>query len=57
MNEQTQTYYNLITNKIANLIVKRAKAKDNKPEQQRINEKLTKLYNIKYTILKQNYNK
>lgn len=36
-----------ITNAIANLIIKRINAHGNKREQERINEKLTKLYELK----------
>lgn len=46
------TYENLI-NKIAELIVARRNAHGNDKEQQRINEKLDKLYQIKYTMLEQ----
>lgn len=46
------TYENLI-NKIAELIVARRNAHGNDKEQQRINEKLEKLYKIKYTMLEQ----
>lgn len=46
------TYENLI-NKIAELIVARRNAHGNDKEQQRINEKLEKLYKIKQTMLEQ----
>lgn len=38
---------------IANLIVARREAHGNKAEQTRINTKLDKLYNLKYTMLEQ----
>lgn len=46
------TYENLI-NKIAELIIARQNAHGNDKEQQRINEKLEKLYKIKQTMLEQ----
>ena len=38
---------------IANLIIARAEAHGNEAEQARINAKLDKLYNLKYTMLEQ----
>lgn len=38
---------------IGNLIKKRAKAHGNDAEQRRINEKLTRLYDLKYLMLAQ----
>ena len=38
---------------IARLIIARAEAHGNKAEQARINAKLDKLYNLKYTMLEQ----
>lgn len=38
---------------IANLIVARREARGNEAEQARINTKLDKLYNLKYTMLEQ----
>ena len=38
---------------IAKLIIKREQAHGNQPEQDRINAKLTKLYDLKYTMLAQ----
>ena len=40
-------------NAIAKLIIARAEAHGNEAEQARINAKLDKLYNLKYTMLEQ----
>ena len=45
--------YEALTHAIANLIDKRSKAHGNYAEQARINAKLTKLYDLKYTMLTQ----
>ena len=42
-----------LQNAIANLIVARREAHGNEAEQARINAKLDKLYNLKYTLLEQ----
>lgn len=42
-----------LKNAIARLIIARAEAHGNKAEQARINTKLDKLYNLKYTLLEQ----
>ena len=42
-----------LKNAIANLIIARAEAHGNEAEQARINAKLEKLYNLKYTMLEQ----
>ena len=42
---------------IKRLIIKRREAHGNKEEQERINEKLTKLYDIKFLALQQEANK
>lgn len=42
-----------LQNAIANLIVARREAHGNEAEQARINVKLDKLYNLKYTMLEQ----
>lgn len=42
---------------IKRLIIKRREAHGNEEEQHRINNKLTKLYNIKYIALEQETNK
>ena len=53
MNDANKQFYNQLIYKIAQLIIKRAEAHGNDAEQKRINEKLTKLYNIKYNLLLQ----
>ena len=45
--------YDALMHAIANLIIKRADAHGNQAEQDRINAKLTKLYALKSTMLKQ----
>ena len=40
---------------IERLLIKRWQAKDNDEEQKRINQKLDKLYDIKYLMLEQMY--
>ena len=40
---------------IERLLIKRWKAKDNDEEQKRINQKLDKLYDLKYLMLEQMY--
>ena len=45
--------FEALQNAIANLLVARREAHGNKPEQERINAKLDKLYNLKYTMLEQ----
>lgn len=45
--------YEALEAAIANLIDKRRKAHGNDEEQARINAKLTKLYDLKYTMLAQ----
>lgn len=42
-----------LKNAIARLIIARAEAHGNEAEQTRINAKLDKLYNLKYTMLEQ----
>ena len=42
-----------LKNAIANLLVARREAHGNEAEQARINAKLDKLYNLKYTMLEQ----
>lgn len=42
-----------LKNAIANLLVARREAHGNEAEQARINAKLEKLYNLKYTMLEQ----
>lgn len=42
-----------LKNAIANLIIARAEAHGNEAEQARINDKLEKLYALKYTLLEQ----
>ena len=42
-----------LQNAIANLLVARREAHGNEAEQARINAKLDKLYNLKYTLLEQ----
>ena len=42
-----------LKNAIANLLVARREAHGNQAEQDRINAKLDKLYNLKYTMLEQ----
>ena len=42
-----------LKNAIARLIIARAEAHGNEAEQARINAKLEKLYNLKYTMLEQ----
>ena len=42
-----------LKNAIANLLVARREAHGNQAEQDRINAKLDKLYNLKYTLLEQ----
>lgn len=42
-----------LQNAIANLIIARREAHGNQAEQDRINAKLDKLYNLKYTLLEQ----
>ena len=42
-----------LQNAIANLLVARREAHGNQAEQDRINAKLDKLYNLKYTLLEQ----
>ena len=42
-----------LKNAIAKLIIARAEAHGNEAEQARINAKLDKLYNLKYTMLEQ----
>ena len=42
---------------IKRLVIKRRKAHGNEEEQKRINEKLTKLYDIKFLALQQEANK
>lgn len=42
-----------LQNAIANLIIARREAHGNETEQARINAKLDKLYNLKYTLLEQ----
>ena len=42
-----------LKNAIAKLIIARAEANGNEAEQARINSKLDKLYNLKYTMLEQ----
>ena len=42
-----------LKNAIAKLIIARAEAHGNEVEQARINAKLDKLYNLKYTMLEQ----
>ena len=46
-----------INEAIKRLIIKRREAHGNEEEQKRINEKLTKLYNIKFLSLQQEANK
>ena len=46
-----------INEKIRTLTIKRREAHGNEEEQKRINEKLTKLYNIKFLSLQQEANK
>jgi hypothetical protein len=46
-----------INEAIKRLIIKRREAHGNEEEQKRINEKLTKLYNIKFLALQQEANK
>lgn len=43
----------VLTRKIGELIVKRKEAHGNVAEQNRISDKLSKLYNLKYTMLAQ----
>ena len=45
--------YEALMHAISNLIVKRRNAHGNDQEQTRINAKLTKLYDLKYTMLAQ----
>ena len=45
--------YNALMHAIRTLIIKRANAHGNQAEQDRINAKLTKLYAVKSTMLKQ----
>ena len=45
--------FEALQNAIARLIVARREAHGNEAEQARINAKLDKLYNLKYTILEQ----
>ena len=45
--------YDALMHAISTLIIKRRKAHGNDTEQARINEKLTKLYDLKYTMLAQ----
>jgi hypothetical protein len=42
-----------LTEAIKRLIIKRREAHGNNEEQQRLNDKLTKLYNLKYLMLEQ----
>lgn len=53
MNDANKQFYNQLIYKIGQLILKRAEMHGNDAEQNRINEKLTKLYNIKYNLLLQ----
>lgn len=53
MNTANKQFYNQLIYKIGQLILKRAEAHGNTAEQNRINEKLTKLYNIKDNLLLQ----
>lgn len=52
-NQANKQFYEQLKYKIAQLIIKRAEHHGNIQEQNRINEKLTKLYNIKYNLLLQ----
>ena len=45
--------FEALQNAIARLIIARAEAHGNQAEQDRINKKLTKLYDLKYTMLEQ----
>ena len=45
--------FEALRNAIARLIIARAEAHGNEAEQTRINAKLDKLYNLKYTMLEQ----
>ena len=45
--------FEALQNAIAKLIIARREAHGNKAEQARINAKLDKLYNLKYTMLEQ----
>lgn len=45
--------FEALQNAIAQLIIARAEAHNNEAEQARINKKLTKLYDLKYTMLEQ----
>lgn len=45
--------FEALQNAIAKLIVARREAHDNEAEQARINAKLEKLYDLKYTMLEQ----
>ena len=45
--------FEVLQNAIARLIIARAEAHGNEAEQARINAKLDKLYNLKYTMLEQ----
>jgi hypothetical protein len=45
--------YEALMHAISNLIIKRSQAHGNDKEQARINVKLTKLYDLKYTMLAQ----
>ena len=50
-NTANKQFFDQLNNKIAELIIKRRKATDS--EQATINEKLTKLYNLKWQYLQQ----
>ena len=50
-NTTNKQFFDQLNNKIAELIIKRRKATDS--EQVAINEKLTKLYNLKWQYLQQ----
>lgn len=45
--------FEALQNAIANLLVARREAHGNEAEQARLNAKLEKLYNLKYTMLEQ----
>lgn len=45
--------FEALQNAIARLIIARAEAHGNEAEQARLNAKLDKLYNLKYTMLEQ----
>lgn len=53
MNNANKQFFNILNNKIAQLIEKRKNAHGNDTEQNQINTQLTKLYNIKWQYLEQ----